>query len=251
MTMKSLSVARHRGDQRTTLGLFVLVSICLQGASLLALLLLFGAYVGLAKKDAPSLVQIEAGKTISVSPMDTKERTPAVIQRFVQESLQMLMTASGRIPQANPTEKPVVDPGIDVPSQGSVSRKITSLARLGSFALSEDFRAAFLSKLAEQTPQQVFTNPDNRVVLTFEQLGEPEKIGEGRWKLIVIANRIAIGPGNQIGFAEPFNKEIFVRAVPTLILNQHSSDADQQIAQVRQAGLEIYAMRDYVPGNLK
>jgi hypothetical protein len=42
-----------------------------------------------------------------------------------------------------------------------------------------------------------------------------KKIGEGQWKVNMIANLVTISAGNPEGITIPFNKEIFLRAIDT------------------------------------
>lgn len=248
--MKSLSILNQGSasrDARSTLGFFVLVSLVLNGLGLFATLLLFGTYVGLARKAPPTLVQLEAGKTIAVQPLDSKERTPATIQRFTQETLSLLMSASGRIPSADPKVQPLADPGIEVGG----NKKITTLAKLAGFALSEDFRPDFLTKLGQLTPQDLFNGATTtQTVLVVRDVSVPEKVGDGQWKLVMVADLIRVSQTNQIGAGMPFNKEIFIRSVLQPAVTSVASDLERQVADTRKAGLEIYGMREFVPPNL-
>lgn len=247
--MRSLSLSRSSSkDARGTLGFFVLVSLGLQGFTLFACLLLFGAYVGLARKAPPSLVQLESGKTIATAPMDAGERTPAVIQKFVQDELVMLTSAVGTLPPVDPKAPLVPDGGVTI-KLASGQAKITTLASFASFGLSEDFRSTYLQKLAELTPQNVFSQSE-RLVLVVQDVSAPQKVGEGQWKVVVVANLIHFTPDNQIGAGIPYNREVFIRSITPPDLLPVSSETERQIAQVRSAGLEIYAMRDFARSNL-
>ena len=248
--MKSLSVLGRGSaskDARSTLGFFVLVSLVLNGLGLFATLLLFGAYVGLARKDPPTLVQMESGKAIVTAPLDSQERTPATIQRFTQETLTLLLSASGRISSADPQRQPLADPGIDVGG----NKKITTLAKLAGFALSEDFRPDFLTKLGQLTPQDIFNGASGtQTVLVVRDVSLPQKVSEGQWKVVMVADLLRVSQTNQIGAGVPFNKEIFIRAVLPPTVTSVASDLERQVADTRKAGLEIYGMREFVPPNL-
>jgi len=247
--MRSLSIARSgTKDARSTLGFFVLVSLGIQGATLLALLLLFGAYMGLSRKAPPSLVQLESGKTIATAPMDSGERTPAVIQKFVQDQLTMLTSAVGTLPPLDPKAPLAPDPGVVI-KLSSGTAKITTLASYASFGLSEDFRTTYLQKLAELTPRNVF-NQSERLVLVVQDVSTPQPLKDGQWKVVVVANLVRFTSDNQIGTAIPYNREVFVRAITPPAVLPVTSEIERQIAQVRSAGLEIYAMRDFNAPNL-
>jgi len=247
--MRSLSIARSGSkDARGTLGFFVLVSLCLQGFTLFACLLLFGAYVGLSRKAPPSLVQLESGKTIATAPLDAGERTPAVVQKFVQDELTMLTSAVGTLPPVDAKTPLTADPGVVIKLPTGQGR-ITTLASFASFGLSEDFRAAYLQKLAELTPPNVFSQQE-RLVLVVQDVSTPQKVGDGQWKVTVVANLVHFTPDNQVGAGVPYNREVFVRTVTPPDVLPVTSETERQIAQVRSAGLEIYAMRDFVRPNL-
>jgi len=247
--MRSLSIARSgTKDARGTLGFFVLVSLGLQGLTLFSCLLLFGAYMGLSRKAPPSLVQLESGKTIATAPMDSGERAPAVIQKFVQDELTMLSSAVGTLPPLDPKLPLAPDPGVPIKLSNGTA-KITTLASYASFGLSEDFRAAYLRKLAELTPQNVFSQSE-RVVLVIQDVSTPQKLKDGEWKVNVVANLVRFSADNLVGAAIPYNREVFVRAITAPDILPVSSETERQIAQVRSAGLEIYAMRDFVRPNL-
>lgn len=247
--MRSLSLSRSgTKDARGTLGFFVLVSLGLQGLTLFACLLLFGAYVGLSRKAPPSLVQLESGKTIATAAMDSGERTPAVIQKFVQDELSMLTSAVGTLPPVDTKTPLTPDPGVAI-KLPSGQGKITTLASFASFGLSEDFRSSYLQKLAELTPANVFSQSE-RLVLVVQDVSTPQKVGDGQWKVTVVANLIHFTSDNQIGSGIPYNREVFVRAITPPDVLPLTSETERQIAQVRASGLEIYAMRDFARPNL-
>ncbi len=244
-----MQLIRSRQDSRSTLGMFVLVSLGAQGVIVFTLLLLFGAYVGLARKAPPSLVQLEGGRSITVEPMDNKDRTPAVIQKFVQDEATALLSVSGKIFTGDVKNPAINDPGVAVDGN---NKKITTLAKVAGFGLSEDFRPAFLRSLADLTPQEAFSAQvvGAQKALIIQDISEPQKVGDGKWKVTVIASLVKTTGLNQIGEAVAWNKDVFVQAVPAPDVTPQASDLEKQIAQSRQSGLEIYAVRDYLRPNL-
>jgi hypothetical protein len=247
-TISQLSRSNSR-DARGTLGFFVLVSMGLHAVSTLGILLLFGAFIGLSQKAPPSLVQLEGGKAIITEAIDSRERTPAVIQKFTQDSLTLLMSASGKLPSPDGKSQPV-DSGVEVNNSKGGTKKISSVARLAGFSLSEDFRSTFLQQLSEITPQGIFNDNTAQTVLVVQDVSTPHKVAEGQWKVTVIANLLSFSSADQVGSAIAFNKEVFVRSVTPPVVTKASSELEQQIAQVRSSGLEIYAMRDFVQPDL-
>ena len=243
--VRTLGISRGR-QEKNTMGVLVLGSLAFQGLNFLLILLLFGAYLSLAGKAPPVMMQMQGGEAIAMSPMDSKERTPATIQKFVQDTMTLLLSASGRIPVQGGT--PMVDPGVEVRAQGN--KKIATLANLASFGLSEDFRVPFLEELSKYTPQDVFARGSavaTQQVLVIQDLSVPEQIKEGEWKVTMIANLITVSPEYPMGLPTKFNREIFVRAVPPMVNGQFSSDLEKQVASIRQGGLEIYGIRPYTP----
>ncbi len=243
-------------EQRNNLGIYILGSLALNGVVLATQIGLLFAFSGLNNKPAPSLVQLEAGKSIATASMGSKERTPAVIQKFTQDTMVLLLSASGKI-NAEPDAKdptttvrpPVNDPGVEIALKTG-SARITTIASVASFGLSEDFRTDFLKQLAQITPQGVFRG-QAQAVLIAQDVSVPEKVGDGMWKLVLIANLISfeVEKGST---AIPFNKEIFVRSVlAPSVLDVTATNLERQIGQVRASGLEIYAIQDYVAPNLK
>ena len=243
--VRTLGISRGR-QEKNTVGILVLGSLVFQGVNFLLILLLFGAYLALAGKEPPVMMQMQGGEAIAMSPMDSRERTPATIQKFTQETMTLLLSASGRIPV--PEGSPMVDPGVEVRSQSN--RKIATLANLASFGLSEDFRVPFLEELSKYTPQDVFARGGSvptQQVLVIQDLSLPQPIKAGEWKVTMIANLITVSPEYPMGRPTKFNREIFIRAVPPMVNAPLSSDLEKQIAGIRQGGLEIYGIRPYIP----
>ena len=234
----------------TLLGLLTILSLGLNVIVLVGILLTYGAYNRLSNKPPPTLVQSADGSVMRVSPLASHERTPEVIQRFTGETLSLLMNWSGRLPAKTVEEAQNVqrDPGVPVKTAKG-DRKVSSAAYQASFALSEDFRKEFLQKIAELTPPEVFAG-QAQVLLVPREVGIPEKIGEGRWKVKLIANLLTFRGGDNVGTPLAFNKEIFLQSVDSPQPPQESTDLAKAVYQIRQSGLEIYSIRDLVRENL-
>jgi hypothetical protein len=163
----------------------------------------------------------------------------------------MLLSASGKLPPT--ADKPnvqTVDAGITIRLPNQTERKVSTSTWQASFALSEDFRASALQGISELMVPEAFTG-QAQVVLIPQTVSEPEKIGEGQWKVNMIANLVTIAAGNPQGITVPFNKEIFLRAVDTPPPSDVTTPLQKAVYQVRSSGIEIYGMRDYTPGNMK
>lgn len=234
-------------SKNDAMGLFVVGTLGLHLLTFFVLVLQYGAYSKLSKKAPPSLVQLETGKAITVAPLGNKERTPEVVKKFTTDTMTLMMNWSGTKPPTTVEEatKPIPDPGVAITSR----RKVATAAWQAGFALSEDFRKEFLTKLAELTPPGVFQGT-TQVALVPLELQTPQKIAEGKWKVKMVANLLAFDKGNNLGQVIPFNKEIFVRSVEPPEFPGKSGGITSVIYQARSSGLEIYAIRDLQAENL-
>lgn len=226
--------------------LFALGTLGIQGLILLMTFSQASSLSSMSEKQTPTLVQLEDGKAVRVGPVSYNERTPQTIRRFVGDTTTMLMNWSGNLPPSRPEEaqNPKPDPGVPLGT-----KKVAQTTWQASFALNEDFRAEFLNLIADLTPQEVFKKGANSVFV-INYMSEPTKIGEGKWKLALVANLIVFNKGDNRGKAVSFNKEIFVKSVEAPRIPAGSTEVEKAIYQVRQAGLEIYAVRDYAQENL-
>jgi hypothetical protein len=224
--------------------IFILSSLAIQGVTLLLALGNWRSVANLAQREVPSLVQLSNGEAATVAPLGNRERTPAVVQRFATDVVVLLMNMTNQLPIANPEDSitPQADPGIPVATDEG-DRRVTTAAWEASWALSADFRQDFLQQVARLTPEEVFEG-ETRIVLVPVEVGVPEQLTAGEWRVSLVANLIVFRSSDQSGEAIPFNKEIFVRAVDVPKPPEASSPLTQQVYRIREAGLEIYAIRD-------
>lgn len=235
-----------KAEQNDFVAMSVLVMLVFQ----VLLLGLFGigviSLIRLSNKPAPSLVQVAGGEAIRVAPMDNQERTPEAIVKFVNDTLALMFNWSGTLPPEDPGQlaMPKPDPGVSVSSEGS-NNKITTGAWQAAFALSTDFRSEFLQTLSVLTPQEIF-NGNAQAVLIPRNTEAPQEIEPGKWKVRVVADLAFVDRSNNETHSIPFNKEIYVRSVtpPTRPLGESAGLLEQAAYNVRQAGIEIYGMRD-------
>ena len=231
------------------LPLFVLLTLGLQGFGLIWLFANTAAIFRLATKPIPSLVQLKDGRAIKVTAWGSRERTPLTIRRFVGENLALMLNMSGELPPEKPESDltPQRDPGHEL----SNNKLVTTASWQASFAVSEDYRAELLKLVAQLTPKELFMG-NTKVVLITRYLSDPEEIASGQWKLKVIGDLLYISATDKAGYSTPFNKEIFVRVVdpPVTPLEDSASTLEKTIYSVRQAGLEIYGMRQLEKNNL-
>ena len=96
--LKFLNRASKKLSTGDTLALFAVGTFGLHLITFFLLILLYGSYSQLNKKPPPSLVQLETGKGIKVTPLGNSERTPQVISRFVSDTMTLMMNWSGSLP---------------------------------------------------------------------------------------------------------------------------------------------------------
>ncbi len=243
---------RQKGNasQLNLFGMFVFSALGLGILNLFLLVALFASMNRLSQKAPPSLVQTVDGRSIVTNAMESKDRTPIVIRRFTIDTMTMLLSASGKLPPTADKPNPSTDAGVAIRLPNQTERKVSTSTWQSSFALSEDFRASALQGISELMVPEAFTG-QAQVVLIPQTVSEPEKIGEGQWKVSMIANLVTIASGNPQGITVPFNKEIFLRAVDTPPPSEVTTPLQKAVYQVRSSGIEIYGMRDYTPGNMK
>jgi hypothetical protein len=230
---------------KDSLGFVVVGSLLFQLLNLTGLFLLYGAHSRLANKPPAALVQTESGEAFPVAAVGSLERTPSVIKAFVLDSLTMLFTWSGTLPESVDSMgmsegEPAPDEGVE--TEGG--KRVATTAAVGAYALSPDFRKEMLSQLAEMTPPGVFSG-ETQVFFEPLSITEPVSIASGEWKIVLVGNLIVVSQTRNLEDQIPFNKEIFIRAVVPPRTWKGTSPLARSVASVRAAGLEIFEMRDF------
>ncbi|WP_013325728.1 hypothetical protein [Gloeothece verrucosa] len=231
-----------------------LVLICLGGVLLNVFfqVILFFNYLKLATKPPPTLVQLSNGESITVKGIGNNDRTDESIQKFVRDILSLTFTWTGTLPTTDPKAQGNYqkDAGVSIKIPGQPSeRKITTAAWEASFAFELHFREEFLKLLAELVPKSVFTS-DTQMAFIPVYISSPQLVAPGKWKVVILSNLMMIKNGEKMGEFLPFNKEIYVRAVVPpnysfLPPDNLSLSLAQQVINMRQGGLEIYAITDF------
>ena len=243
--MRILKVAKTE-----LLPLFVLATL---GLNILSVFWLAANTIAIYReslKEIPTLVQLVDGRPVRVAAMGNRERSPETIVRFVKETLTLMFNWSGQLPPTNRQETQSIDK--DLGKQiGSNANQVTTASWQAGFAFSEDFRTSFLSKVATLTPREVFSG-NAQAVLIIRHISEPELLEKGRWKVQLIGELAFFNATDDSGRAIPFNKEVFVQAVavPVSPLGESASVLEKTVYGIRQAGLEVYALRELSRKNL-
>lgn len=228
----------------------VLVGI---GLNSVVLLLAVGNSIGLsaiARKPAPSLVQLVGGKSIATEPVDPNQRTPDVVRQFVKSSLGMMFTWNAKVQVADPnaaaaSSSAVTDPGVQLNGADGSSGRVTTASWQSSFALAEDFRNQFLLQIAKMTPPEIFSG-NAQSVLSIESISDPKPVANGQWQVDMVSNLLIFDSQFPQGRAIPFNKSIFVKAVEPALdpLPDSSTPIQKAVYTMRQSGLEVTEMQD-------
>ncbi len=232
-------------DRKDTslLPFFVVGTALVQGVLFLIVVITFGKIDKIATSKTPLLVEIADGTTARTVPAPHNERSPQVISTFVGKTMVALMSWNSILQTStsfDPTEKPRLDEGVQ-----AGDKKVTTATWAASFALSEDFRATFLSELAKLTPQEVFSGKTQSLLLV-RYFSVPQIISSGKWRQDMVGNLVIFENGKQTGRAIPFNKTIFTRSIDTPELPKNATDLQKEAYKARRDGLEIYKIQDLV-----
>mgnify|MGYP001801173915 CR=1 FL=1 len=231
--------------------LFVLGSVGLQLVILVILFLQAGALSRLSRQAPPTLVQMQDGQAVRVAAMDAQDRSPETIRRFVNDTLVLMFNWSGSLPATTAEEasQPKADPGLAIEGERG-KQKVATASWQASFAFSEDFRQEFLQRVADLTPPDVFTG-GTQVVIAINHVSDPAIAGDGRWKVDVVAHLYVFNETDALGKAIPFNREVFVEAVTAPAVPAGETALEKAIYSIRQAGLQVYAIRELQREKLK
>jgi len=240
-----MTVARKRRqaeiEERSLLGKGIILTSSLTVVSLIVQLTGIGLIFALNNKPVPSLVQLRDGRTIRTIEIGSLERTDEVIQRFTLNTMFLLFNMSGKLPVPNKKET-IIDRGFTHTYKGE-QVKVATTTWQGSLALDMKFRSAFLYEISKITPPTVF-NGTGSVVFVPQNITEIKKLEEGQWRVTLIANIAVFLGTEQQGEVIPFNKYVYIRAVTPPEITPWSSDIERAISEIRQMGLEIYAITD-------
>ncbi|MEI2579863.1 hypothetical protein [Scytonema sp. PRP1] len=221
-------------------------TLALSALSFLIQITNYGATSSLARKEAPSLVQLVDGNTVNVKALDPKERSPEVIKKFVSDSMVKMFNWDGLMQSTSRDGEVVTKPdiGVEIKLEKGKSR-VTTKAWEAAFALTEkeDFRASFLKKLAEVTPPGAF-NGSIQTSLVPRYVSEPRKIGSGKWQVDVVATLVTFSKEDNAGSGIAFNKTVTVQAISTPQSPPDTTEIAKKIYQARRSGLEITEIVD-------
>ncbi|MEM7553907.1 MAG: hypothetical protein AAF378_07370 [Cyanobacteria bacterium P01_A01_bin.84] len=227
---------------------FTISTFCLHAIALFFLVIQGLTIRQLSIQKSPTFAQLVDGELVNTP--NSLKRQPQEIRQFVSRTMISMFNWSGKLaPQTfEQVSNPQSDPGIFIKTPKGGSKKVTTNSWLASFALSEEFRRGFLSKIAELTPPEIFAQNHKQsisVKLVISRIYPPQQITTGKWRVGMVA-RIVQNKRDTRPIVTPFNKDVLVQStdnyqhpIPTDI-----SDLQKAIYQVREARLEIYEIRD-------
>ena len=196
----------------------------------------------------PTFIQLINGKRID--SIDMLERNPLAVQQFVGKFATLMFDWSGKLPPQTiqDVSQPKSDPGISIRTKRG-NKTVSTSSWMAGFAISEDFRQAFLREIADITPPEVFSRISDRAIstqLVIKRIDQPEKIAPGKWRVGIVANLVQTRTSNNRQIITPFNKIFLLRSVDYFDYPQASSTTDLQraIYDIRSDKLEIYEIRD-------
>ncbi|MBE9034508.1 hypothetical protein [aff. Roholtiella sp. LEGE 12411] len=166
-----------------------------------------------------SLVQLIDGRAITVDPQQNLERQPETIRRFVGESMTLMLTWSQQQPPKTVWE-------------------------ISSQLVADDFQQKFQSELTNLNPESQFdsVNRGTENVLVIQRVSQPTKIGDGQWKVEILAHQLVFSSSDKLGKSISFNKQILVRAIDQPATSLPNAAIPLHLAAYRlgEARLEIY-----------
>ncbi|MBD2363208.1 MULTISPECIES: hypothetical protein [unclassified Anabaena] len=170
-----------------------------------------------------SLVQLVNGNAITVDPKSSIERHPETIRRFVGETMTLMLTWSSKQPQA-------------------------TIWETSSSLLASNFQSKFLSEINNLNFSRKFgnTNRSDEHIFIIQRISQPTPVGEGKWKVEILANQLIFNNSDNLGRSISFNKQVLVRAIDESVISLPPTPLPWHLAAYRlgEARLEIYNICD-------
>ena len=154
------------------------------------------------------------------------KRHPETIRRFVGETMTLMLTWSQKQPPITAWE-------------------------ISSQLLANNLRTKFQEEITKLSPTGKFINNQSEYILLVQRISQTEKIGNGKWKVEMLANQLNFSGSNNLGTSNEFNKQILVRAIdkPVTSLPPQGSSWDLAAYRLGEARLEIYQICDITDKN--
>ena len=188
-----------------------------------------------------TFVQLVNGHALVMSEQDYLYRQPEVIKNTVRQWADLTFNWDGVIPGTKELDK-----GRDI----GKGKRITTNAYFGSFLIQagkDGFRQAALQALADITPARVF-NGQVRSKIIISYLSAPRQIKAGEWEVDMVATRVIVNLSGGADEEIPINRTFTLQAVDIPSpLTPNASTLEQQLYEIRSAGLEITKITEFMP----
>jgi hypothetical protein len=203
-------------------------------------LIIIGMLFAAVARSMPTFITRGNGETENLEFFTGNTRSPALIKFYAEKVVSGIYTWRSTLPEpGNP-----LDPGMVVEG----GKKIPTTAYRYTLALEPEFANSYRKQLSElQSIVQGQNNAQTQTVYLVQQVGEPESLGAGRWKVKVAGTQLIVNSKNQVPTKLPINVELTLRAVPPPILSEVARKyEDVGIAKAammaRAEGLEVTAI---------
>jgi hypothetical protein len=217
-----------------------LMTIGLLGINIIFGLVIIGLLFAAISRSMPTFITRGNGETEKLEFFTGSDRPPALVKFFAEKTISGIYTWRNTLPEkGNPP-----DPGITIEG----GRKIPTTVYRYTLALEPEFANSYRKQLSEfQTIVQGNGNNAVQTAYLVEQIGEPESIGAGKWKVKVAGTQLIASSPNQQPSKLPINVELTIRAVPPPILSEVTRKYEDvgiaKAAQIARAeGLEVIAI---------
>ena len=212
-------------------------------------LLVFNALFGIAiigmlfaaiSRSMPTFITRGNGETETLEFFTGNDRSPTLIKFFAQKTMSGIYTWRNTLPE----QGNIPDPGIAVEG----GRKIPTTAYRYTLALEPEFANSYRKELSElQSIVQGNGNSGVQTAYIVEQIGEPESLGSGKWKIKVAGTQLIVNNNKEQPRKLNINVEMIVRAVvPPLLSEVTRKYEDIGIAKAAQLaraeGLEVISI---------
>lgn len=213
-------------QKKSKYNIFPIFAVTTFGLNLLTLFILIfhGSILHkLSTKLPPSLVQLVDGRAITVESQTNLERHPAIIRRFVGQTMTLMFTWSeNQSPQ--------------------------TVWQTTSLLLSENLRQKFELEFSQGVSGKNLANAiaEAESLLLIREISQPQKISDGKWQVEISANRI-ISSGKVQGTSTiPLKKKILIQATDTqqITLPNSPIPLHTAVSRLGEARLEIYNICD-------
>jgi hypothetical protein len=206
-----------KNHQKNILPLFAVGTFGLHVITLLLLMFHWSLLQQLSRHLMPqSLVQLVDGNAITVNPTPNLERYPETIRRFVGQTMTLMLTWSKQQPPETVWE-------------------------ISSQLLAAGAKQKLQSEIMNFNSTNKFQNGGSESVLILQKISQPTKIGEGKWKVEMIAHQLIFSNSDRLGKSVQFSKQIIVKATDTQVISLPDLPLTWHVAAYRlgEARLEI------------